>query len=57
MQQKLKDIIDAEDKSKPLSDDHLVEELRKQGIDIARRTVAKYRGQLNIPTARQRRQY
>ena len=57
MQQKLKDIIDNEDKSKPLSDDALVEKLKEQGIDIARRTVAKYRGGLNIPTARQRKQY
>ncbi len=57
VQAKLKEVIDAEDKSKPLSDDALVEEMKKQGIDIARRTVAKYRGQLNIPTARQRKQY
>ncbi len=57
VQAKLKEVIDAEDKSKPLSDDALVEEMKKQGIEIARRTVAKYRGQLNIPTARQRKQY
>jgi RNA polymerase sigma-54 factor len=57
VQAKLEDIIKAEDKSKPLSDDALVEELKKHGIEIARRTVAKYRKQLNIPPARQRRQY
>jgi len=57
VQAKLQQIIDDEDKSKPLSDDALVEELKKQGIDIARRTVAKYRKQLNIPTARQRKEY
>ncbi|WP_432800207.1 RNA polymerase factor sigma-54 [Poriferisphaera sp. WC338] len=57
VQAKLKHIIDEEDKSKPLSDDTLVDALKKEGIDIARRTVAKYRKQLNIPTARQRKQY
>ena len=57
VQAKLKEVIDAEDKAKPLSDDALVEEMKKQGIDIARRTIAKYRKQLNIPTARQRREY
>ncbi len=57
VQAKLKEIVDAEDKSKPLSDDQLVEKLKEAGIDIARRTVAKYRKQLHIPTARQRREY
>ncbi|MEM6757457.1 MAG: RNA polymerase factor sigma-54 [Planctomycetota bacterium] len=57
VQAKLKEVIDAEDKNKPLSDDALVDELKKHGIEIARRTVAKYRGQLNIPPARQRREY
>ncbi|MEO0965006.1 MAG: RNA polymerase factor sigma-54 [Planctomycetota bacterium] len=57
VQEKLKEVIAAEDKSKPLSDDALAAEMKKHGIDIARRTVAKYRGQLNIPSARQRKQY
>jgi RNA polymerase sigma-54 factor len=57
IQAKLEEIIDAEDKSSPLSDDALVEKLKEAGIDIARRTVAKYRKQLNVPPARQRRQY
>lgn len=57
VQAKLQKIIDAEDKASPLSDDALVEELKKAGIEIARRTVAKYRKQLNIPTARQRKEY
>lgn len=57
VQAKLKEIIDGEDKSNPLSDDVLMDELKKHGIDIARRTVAKYRKQLNIPAARQRREY
>ncbi len=57
VQAKLKDVIDAENKKKPFSDDELVVELKKQGIEIARRTVAKYRKQLNLPPARQRREY
>ncbi len=57
VQAKLKEIIDAENKSDPLSDDALVEELKKHGIEIARRTVAKYRKQLRIPSARQRKQF
>ena len=57
VQAKLEEIIDGEDKHKPLSDDALVDELKKHGIEIARRTVAKYRNQLNIPAARQRREY
>jgi RNA polymerase sigma-54 factor len=53
----LKEVIDAEDKSNPLSDDALAEELKNRGIEIARRTVAKYRGQMNIPSARLRKEY
>ncbi len=51
----LKEIIDNEDKSKPLSDEAIVEELKKKGIEIARRTVVKYRQQLDIPPARRRK--
>ena len=54
---KVQDIVDAEDKRDPLSDDAIVEKLKIDGIEIKRRTVAKYRSQLVIPTARQRRQY
>lgn len=53
----LRSVIDAEDKVSPLSDEALVDELKKRGIDIARRTVAKYRDQLNIPTARLRKKF
>ncbi len=53
----LKEVIDAEDKAKPLSDDALAEALKARGIEIARRTVAKYRDQLNIPSARLRKQF
>lgn len=54
---KVQQIVDQEDKQQPLSDDQIVEKLRAEGIDIKRRTVAKYRAQLDIPPARQRRQY
>ncbi|MCA9298370.1 MAG: RNA polymerase factor sigma-54, partial [Phycisphaerales bacterium] len=53
----LKETIDNEDKSKPFSDEALVKELKKKGIEIARRTVAKYRGQMDIQSARLRRQF
>jgi RNA polymerase sigma-54 factor len=51
----LREIIDAEDKKKPLSDDALSDMLKKRGYPVARRTVAKYRDQLGIPIARLRR--
>ncbi len=51
----LEEVIAGEDKKDPLSDDALADELKKRGFDIARRTVAKYRGQLNIPTGRLRK--
>ena len=53
---KLKQLIDAEDKSKPLSDEKIEKALKEQGYTIARRTVAKYREQLNIPVARMRKE-
>ncbi len=52
----LKKLIDAEDKSKPLSDDKLESLLREKGYTIARRTVAKYREQLGLPVARLRKE-
>lgn len=51
----LKDIIDAEDKRRPLTDEQLVDMMTKRGYKVARRTVAKYRDQLGIPTARLRK--
>ncbi len=51
----LRDIIDNEDKSKPYSDEALTKLLNAQGFNIARRTVAKYRGQLGLPTGRLRK--
>ena len=49
-------IIDKEDKAKPLSDQKLADLLAEEGFPIARRTVTKYREQLNIPVARLRKQ-
>jgi RNA polymerase sigma-54 factor len=57
VKEKLKTIISDEDTANPLNDDEIVEKLKAQGIDLARRTVAKYRKILNIPTARQRKIY
>lgn len=51
----LKDCIEAEDSKKPLTDDKLAEILKEKGYVIARRTVAKYREQMNIPVARLRK--
>jgi RNA polymerase sigma-54 factor len=52
----LKDAIEAEDKRKPLTDDVLTALLKDKGYNIARRTVAKYREQLNLPVARLRKE-
>ena len=52
----LKENIDNEDKRKPLTDEKLADILREQGYKIARRTVAKYREQMNIPVARLRKE-
>ncbi|GAA0878887.1 RNA polymerase factor sigma-54 [Algoriphagus jejuensis] len=52
----LQGMVDAEDKKRPLSDDKLVKMLNKRGYNIARRTVAKYREQLQIPVARLRKE-
>lgn len=52
----LNDIISAENKRKPYSDERLTEMLQEKGYNIARRTVAKYREQLNVPVARLRKE-
>jgi len=53
----LKKIVKGEDKKSPLSDDQIEKILLDEGYEVARRTVAKYREQLNIPVARLRREY
>jgi RNA polymerase sigma-54 factor len=57
VKQKVKDIIENEDKRNPLSDEQVAETLKKEGLEIARRTVTKYRKALKIPSSRQRRQW
>jgi len=52
----LSDVIEGENKKKPLSDERLTDLLQEKGYNIARRTVAKYREQLNIPVARLRKE-
>ncbi len=52
---KLQEIIDREDKSKPLNDEELMKALQTEGISVARRTVVKYRQLMNIPNSRERR--
>jgi RNA polymerase sigma-54 factor len=52
----LKECIDNEDKTKPLTDEKLSHILKEKGYPIARRTVAKYREQLNLPVARMRKE-
>lgn len=52
----LQDCVDGEDKMKPLTDEQLTKILKEKGYSIARRTVAKYREQLNIPVARLRKE-
>ena len=52
----LSDLIGAEDKVDPISDQRLTEILNQRGYNVARRTVAKYREQLNIPVARLRKE-
>jgi RNA polymerase sigma-54 factor len=52
---RIKQLIDAENPQDVLSDDTIVERLRTAGVDIARRTVAKYREAMRIPSSVQRR--
>jgi RNA polymerase sigma-54 factor len=56
IKERLKELIESEDKKNPYSDDKLAEMLNEEGIHIARRTVAKYREQLRLPIARLRRE-
>jgi RNA polymerase sigma-54 factor len=54
---RVQEIVKEEDKKNPLNDDEIVVKLQAEGIEISRRTVAKYRQQLEIPPARQRREF
>ena len=55
IKQKLREVIEQEDKTRPVTDDQLVDIMHESGYPIARRTVAKYREQMNIPVARLRK--
>ncbi|MBS1801594.1 MAG: RNA polymerase factor sigma-54 [Acidobacteria bacterium] len=55
LKRKVKKLIEEEDPRKPLTDDHLAAELQRQGIQVTRRTVAKYREDMQIPSTHQRR--
>ncbi|HEV2465446.1 MAG TPA: RNA polymerase sigma-54 factor [Acidobacteriaceae bacterium] len=55
LKRKVKKLIDEEDPSKPLTDDQIATMLQEQGIEVTRRTVAKYREDLRIPSTHQRR--
>jgi RNA polymerase sigma-54 factor len=55
--EKIHRLIESEDKHKPLSDQKIADTLKVQGVDIARRTVAKYREQMGVPSARMRKRH
>jgi RNA polymerase sigma-54 factor len=55
IKQRIKKIIEAEDARRPLSDSKIMNILQKEGLDLARRTIAKYREELKIPTSNQRK--
>jgi RNA polymerase sigma-54 factor len=55
--EKIHRLIEGEDKHKPLSDQKIADTLKMEGVDIARRTVAKYREQMGIPSARMRKRH
>jgi RNA polymerase sigma-54 factor len=57
VKQKVRDIVEQEDKRNPLSDEDIALKLKQMGYDIARRTVTKYRKQMQILSSRQRRSY
>jgi len=54
---RVRELVEAEDRKTPLSDDQIAAILKKEGVEISRRTVAKYRHQMEIPNARQRREF
>ena len=54
--EKIKSLIAEEDPAFPLSDDSIADMLKKDGVSIARRTVAKYRDMLKIPSASKRKE-
>jgi len=57
VREEVRRVIEAEDKHRPLSDDEVVERLRERGLRLARRTIAKYRAELDIPSSYRRRRF
>ncbi len=57
VKQRVQNIVDNEDKSAPLSDDDIAAKLKESGLEVARRTITKYRRMMSIPSSRQRREY
>ncbi|WP_165243716.1 RNA polymerase factor sigma-54 [Paludisphaera soli] len=57
IKQKLLEVVSKEDKSNPMSDEEIVDEMGRHGLKVARRTVTKYRQALMIPSSRQRKQF
>ncbi len=57
VRQMVRDAVDAEDRTHPLSDEAIAKRLEERGVTIARRTVVKYREQLGIPSARHRKSH
>ncbi len=57
IQEKIRVIVEAEDKCAPLSDDGICERLKRKGIVVSRRTVAKYREEMGIPSSRERKAF
>jgi RNA polymerase sigma-54 factor len=55
LKRKVKKMIDDEDSKRPLTDDQITAKLQMEGIQVTRRTVAKYREDLKIPSTHQRR--
>jgi len=55
LKRKVKKLIEDEDSGKPLTDDQIAQILQSQGINVTRRTVAKYREDMHIPSTHQRR--
>ncbi len=55
LEQMITEIVEKEDRNNPLSDDDITNLLSREGVEVARRTVAKYRSKLNIPLARERK--
>jgi len=54
---RIANLVESEDKRNPLSDEEIVDKLRAEGLDVARRTIAKYRILMKIPSSRKRKQY